>query len=87
MMDGQDQKGPTPCALRHHGDEAGVGRAVVVVLDAPRDRHPHVPVPLGGRLPKNKTELGVVKRRRPGHLEGQEVAPVQFELLDKRSED
>lgn len=63
MMDGQHQKGPAPGALRHHGDEAGVGRAVVVVVDAAGDGHPGVAVLLGGRLPKDVTELRAAERR------------------------
>lgn len=73
MMYRQDQESPAPLALRHHRDEAGIGRAVVVVVDAPGDEHALVALPLGGRLPENVAELGAAERRTPRHLEGQEV--------------
>lgn len=56
-MDGQDQKGPAPGTLRHHGDEAGVDRAVVVVMDAACDWHPVVAVIPRGRLPEHVAKL------------------------------
>jgi len=57
MTYGQDQKGPAPGALRHHGEEAGIGRAAVGVVDAAGDRHAAVAALPGGRLPEHVAEL------------------------------
>lgn len=57
MMDGQHQEGPTPCTLCHHGNEAGIDRAEVVVVDTACDGHTVVAALSAGRLSQNLTEL------------------------------
>lgn len=79
MMDGQHQKGPATGALGHHGDEAGIGWAVVVVVDAVCDWHPVVAVLLGGRLPVDVAKLRAAERRTPRHLE--EVFKVYWQFI------
>ena len=77
-MDGQDQKGPAPGTLRHHGDEAGVDRAVVVVMDAACDWHPVVAVIPRGRLPEHVAKLWAAERRTPRHLEDRKYQEGRF---------
>lgn len=68
MMDGQHQKGPAPDALSHHSDKAGIGWAVVVVVDAACDWHPVVAALPGGGSSYDVAKLWAVERWMPRHL-------------------
>lgn len=57
MLDGQHQEGAATAALRYHGNEAGIDRAGVVVVDTERDRYAVVAALSAGRFAHNLTEL------------------------------
>lgn len=56
MMEGQHQEGSAPGTLCYHGDEAGVDRAEVVVVDAACDGNAIVAAPSAGRFHPNLLE-------------------------------
>ena len=64
MVDGQHQEGPAPIALGHHGDEAGVDGAVVVVMDTAGDGDVMVTMVPGDGLTLDLSQPG------EEHLEG-----------------
>lgn len=68
-MDGQDQEGPSSGTLGDDGEEAWIGSAEGVVLDAARDRHAIIAALLGGGLAEHVAELGAAVLRTPCHLE------------------
>lgn len=68
-MDGQHQEGSTTGTLRYHGNEAGIDRAEVVVVDAACDRDAVVAALSAGRFPQNLTEPGAAERPAARHLQ------------------
>lgn len=67
-MDGDDEEGPSACALGHHRHEVRVDGAEVVVMDAVGDGHAVVALVLAGGLAVHVAELGAAVLRVPRHL-------------------
>lgn len=70
LLQGDDQEGATSRTLGDYGQEAGIDRAEVVVVDILGDGDPIKAVLPVGHLPVHVPELGTAVLRSPGHLQG-----------------